>query len=58
MNPIEQKIALQLGVLQLQLAQLSAQLDAANDENAKLKAELESLRAPKIMNGDAHATGH
>lgn len=58
MNPVEQKIAMQLGLLQLQLAQASAQIDALTEDNAKLKAELESMRAPKIMNGDAHATGH
>lgn len=58
MNPIEQKIALQLGVLQLQLAQASAQIDALTEENSKLKSEIESLRAPKKMNGDAHAEGH
>lgn len=58
MNPVEQKIAMQLGLLQLQLAQASAQIDALTEDNAKLKAELESLRAPKKINGDAHATGH
>ena len=56
MNAVEEKIAMQLGVLQLQIAQLLAKLDAAEDEIAKLKAQA-TPATPKAINGEAHA-GH
>jgi hypothetical protein len=56
MNPVEQKIALQLGMMQLQIAQMAAQIEALTEENARLKAQA-TPATPKAINGEAHA-GH
>lgn len=57
MNPVEQKIALQIGMMQLQIAQMAAQIEALTDENARLKAQAPPV-TPKTINGDAHAASH
>lgn len=57
MNPVEQKIALQLGMMQMQIAQMAAQIEALTAENEKLKAQVVPV-APKPLNGEAHAASH
>ncbi len=56
MNPVEQKLALQLGMMQMQIAQMAAQIEALTAENEKLKQY--APVAPKTLNGDAHAASH
>lgn len=45
-NPVEQRIASQLGSLIIQNTAQAAQIEQLNAENAKLKAELEKLKKP------------
>lgn len=48
MNPVEQKIALQLGVLQLQIAQMAAKIDELMAELERVKGQRDAAEIPAL----------
>lgn len=67
MTTIEQKLALQIGTMHIQIAQLASHIEALQAENTKLKQEISAMKSGStsagvsdrmVMNGNDNDHDH